>query len=418
MLAGSIAIVLIAFALVPGGGTAPHPWEATPPASRPPVSMPAPDDGDPLLGLRLTLIVDGLDEPVAASGPAGTDRLFVLERRGTVRLLEGGRLAPQPVIDLTDRVSVEGSLERGLVGIALHPGFDGNGRVFLSYTDTTTDLVVAEFRAMPDRSTFEADPVAELLRVEQPGLYHHGGTMVFGPDGHLWIGLGDGGGRGGPDPHGYGQDPDALQATLIRIDVDIPGEDADGNELAYAVPGDNPFVTEGGGAPEVWAFGVRNPWAFTFDEGLLYLADVGAESWEEINVVAIPRSRGANFGWSVFEGPECMQELLCDLPDAIDPVVAVPREGSCAIIGGPVYRGDAIPELSGRYFYGDYCFGWIRTLWFSDGRVVEHFDWSDQIAVENLLTNFAVDGHGEVYVLRLDGQVYRIDPVRRGDGIG
>jgi glucose/arabinose dehydrogenase len=419
LLAGLIALGLITFALVSDGGAEQHAWSSVLPARPPPRSIPAEtDSGGLLVGLQLTLVAEGLEEPVAAVGQAGTDRLFVLERRGTIRLLDRGRLVPRPVVDLTDRVSVEGSLERGLVGMALHPAFDANGRVFLSYTDATTDLVIAEFRAMPDRATFGADPIAELLRVEQPGLYHHGGTMHFGPDGYLWLGLGDGGGRGGPDPRWYGQNPATLQGTLVRIDVDTTGRDADGNTLAYAVPGGNPFVSGDGGAPEVWAFGLRNPWGFTFDEGLLYVADVGAEQWEEINVVSIERSAGANFGWSVFEGPECMQELLCDLPDTVDPVVAVPREGSCAIIGGPVYRGEAIPELSGRYFYGDYCFGWIRTLWFSGGRVVEHFDWSGQIAVENGLTNFAVDGHGEIYVLRLEGQVYRIDPVRRGDGIG
>jgi glucose/arabinose dehydrogenase len=162
----------------------------------------------------------------------------------------------------------------------------------------------------------------------------------------------------------------------------------------------------------VWAYGLRNPWAYTFDRGLLYIADVGAVDWEEVNILAIADSAGANFGWSVFEGPECMRELLCDLPDAVAPVVAIPREGSCAIIGGPVYRGSAIPELRGRYVYGDYCFGWIRTLRFDGERVVEHIDWRDQLQGVRLLTAFAVDLEGEVYVLSLDGRIHRIDPVR------
>lgn len=415
-----IAIALILAALVAGLGYAaaasfgwlpereepPPPWTLTP-DPRPPPELLGGDDGPPLRGLVLTPVAEGFEEPVAAVAEPGTGRMFVLERRGVVRLLTRSGVAPDPVLDLTDRVSIERSLERGLVGIALHPDYASNRRVFLSYTDTTTDLVVAEYRASDTGTSFGHEPVAELLRVEQPGLYHHGGTMLFGPDGYLWIGLGDGGGTGGPDPHGHAQDPATLKGTLTRIDVNRTVGD-----LPYGIPRDNPYLRDESAAPEVWAFGLRNPWSFAFDSDAIYIADVGDVTWEEINVLSRAASAGANFGWSIFEGPECMRGLLCDEIDAVEPIVTLPRERVCAVIGGPVYRGSAIPELHGHYFYGDYCFGWIRSILVSRGRVVEHLDWEPHLGARRQLNAFAVDEAGEVYAIFMSGDIFRIDPVR------
>jgi glucose/arabinose dehydrogenase len=361
--------------------------------------------------MTLTPVLDGLRLPTAGIAEPGTDRWYILEKEGWVRQVVGGVLQPQVVLDIEGRVWSEGEAgERGLVGIALHPGFERNRRVFLSYTDTAGDLVVVEHQASEDGAAFSEDPVAEILRVGQPGQYHHGGRLVFGPDGYLWIGLGDGGG-GGPDPHGHAQNPSVLLGSLLRIDIDAVRGMAGRSVRAYAIPPDNPFVGSGEGAPEVWAYGLRNPWGFSFDGGVLYIADVGDVTFEEINIMPTAESRGVNFGWGAFEGPLCIKPDHCDEIDSMPPILTLSRPGLCAVIGGPVYRGSAMPRLVGHFVYSDYCTGAIVTVKYEDGEVVEHLDWRNHTGPGYNITGLFEDGFGEIHAIERFGQILRLDPV-------
>jgi len=245
----------------------------------------------------------------------------------------------------------------------------------------------------------------EILRVEQAGPAHQGGTMRFDEYGHLWVGLGDGGFLEGdftwmPDPLGHGQDPHSLPGSLIRIDVD--------GAFPYAIPGDNPFVG-GGGAPEVWAYGLRNPWGLTFERELVLIADVGRGGWEEVNVVSLADGAGSNFGWSIMEGPECFQLETCDDRGLVPPELALPRPDLCAVIGGPVYRGAQIPEVAGQYFYADLCTGWVRSALVEGDRLGEQTVRIEAADSVPQVTAFFVDSEGEMYLLTLGGEIHRIE---------
>lgn len=412
LVAGALAVAAVTvFVLTADGGEGEQlePWELAAPLLPAPSSLQGIVNRPALRGLVATTVVTGLEEPSSAAAVPATNRFYVLEKPGRVRLVVNYQVHPDPVLDLTGELLIDE--ERGLVGIALHPEFALNGRAFLSFTDLENDLVIAEYHAVDGGTRFH--PLAtEVLRIAQPGRYHHGGTLRFGPDGYLWIGLGDGGGVGGQDPHGHGQNPATILGTLIRIDVDESETFEDGTARPYRVPPDNPFVGSDDGADEIWAYGFRNPWGFALDRDLLYVADVGHTTFEEINVLPIAQAAGANFGWSIFEGPECMQGPLCDVPDLVPPVLALDRERLCAVIGGPVYRGAAIPEIGGRYFFGDYCVGWVRSIRVANGVVVEYLDWSRHIPEKRQLSAFFTDGFGEMHLMYMDGTIIRIEPAR------
>lgn len=267
---------------------------------------------------------------------------------------------------------------------------------------------------MPDPSGAVVDPGSEtvLLRVEQAGAFHQGGTIRFGPDGYLWMSFGDGGGteqdpiRAGlmQDQLRHGQNPHSLQASVIRIDVDSGDP--------YSIPETNPFADGVAGAPEVWAHGLRNPWQVSFDGDTIFIADVGHVTWEEINVARLSAGGGINFGWSAWEGPDCYYEDLCAAVDNIVPAVAIARRDACALIGGFVYRGSAIPQLVGEYFYADHCTGWIRTARLSGRALTESRVLIEPIDGVPRLTSFAVDNDGELYVISMDGKIFRIEASR------
>ncbi len=340
------------------------------------------------VSLELVEVARGFQQPVLALSPPGDSRLFVVDQPGRIWVLGGD--APELFVDLRDEVVFGG--ERGLLGLAFHPDFAENGRLFVNYTGDGGATQVAELQSAPDGAS--ADPASRqlLLEISQPAGNHNGGMIAFGPDGYLWIATGDGGGSN--DRFGHGQRPDTLLGALLRIDVSVPGE--------YSIPADNPFVTEGG-APEVWSYGLRNPWRFTFDEEILFIADVGQNEFEEINRLEVDASRGGNFGWPVFEGFECFRGP-CDAADTIAPALVYGHNEGCSVTGGFVYRGSAIPELTGHYFYGDYCGGWVRSL-SPDGKT---FDWVDPRR-ERAITSFGRDAAGEVYVVVAGGTVYRIE---------
>jgi len=338
--------------------------------------------------LQLEPVVDGLARPVFLTHAGdGSGRLFVVEQAGRILILEQGGLLPQAFLNIRARVRAGG--ERGLLGLAFHPRFARNGRYFVNYTRADDGAtVVAEYRVSddPNRSR-RVERV--LLTVPQPFSNHNGGMIAFGPDGFLYIGLGDGGGGG--DPGNRAQDPGVLLGKILRIDV---------GERPYGIPEDNPFVA-GGGRPEIFALGLRNPWRFSFDRrnGRLLAGDVGQGRREEIDRIR----RGRNYGWRILEGTRCFQPSEdCERTGLEPPLTEYRhRRGRCSVTGGYVYRGRAFPELEGTYLFGDLCSGEIFGL--RQGRR------SILLDSELTIASFGEDEAGELYVLdHSGGAVHRI----------
>jgi len=371
-----------------------------PPVQPPPDPPPPPPPADGL-ALGLARVADGLAFPLHLTAPPGDPRLFVLEKGGRIRVLRDGTILPAPFLDVSAAVS--DGFEQGLLGLAFHPQYATNGRFFVHFTNTAGDTRLVAYRvsaADPD----VADPATAdtLLRVEQPFANHNGGMIAFGPDGMLYMALGDGGSGG--DPQGNGQDGGDLLGSLLRLDVSGPS--------GYAVPADNPFVGRGGVRPELWDLGLRNPWRFAFDRetGDLYIADVGQGDREEIDVAPATggrnAGRGRNYGWDLMEGRRCFES--CDTTGLTLPVLDYDHSGgACSVTGGYVYRGQAIPALRGTYFYADYCAGWVRSFRWSGGAVTEPREWA-ALAPGGAVPSFGEDAAGELYVLDAGGAVYRI----------
>ncbi len=377
-------------------------------------AIPAPtidviDPSADFVGLEATLVADGFARPADARAPIGDDRLFVVDQEGYVYVVRDGVTLDEPFLDLTDEVSFDNN-EQGLVTIEFHPRFHENRRFYVFYTDLDGDARLVEFTASesnPDRA--DPDSSRLVIEVEQPHVWHQSGSLSFGPDGYLWMSLGDGGFIG--DPNKNGQDPTNLLATIVRLDVDTE---------PYAIPPDNPFVgVETDEMREVWAYGVRNPWRITVDpvSRLLYIPDVGQEGFEEIDVVSIDEGAGSNFGWSITEGTACYfkeepVDPTCDTTGITMPLLEYGRSGGCAVVGGPVYRGASIPELHGSYFYADYCGGWIRSLTTDGIAVRDLVDWSPDLGRLGNITSLATDGNGELIVTTISGQIFRLDAIR------
>lgn len=351
----------------------------------------------PEVSIAATRIASGLDAPVYLTSPPGDDRLFVVEQTGAVRIIEDGTVLPQPFIDLGGQISTGG--ERGLLSLAFHPNYATNGYFYVNFTGTdgATEIVRFSVSADPDRAnTSSAYPI---LRVPQPRDNHNGGLIVFGPDGMLYIGMGDGGGSG--DPDGNGQNLATLHGAMLRIDVD--------GGAPYAIPADNPYVGNAEARPEIWAHGLRNPWRYSFDRaaGLLYVADVGQSQREEINVVAATQA-GINYGWNTMEGSLCYRPSSgCNTAGLTLPVHEYPTSNGCSITGGYVYRGAAMPELRGTYFYADYCTGRVFSLQYSGGTVSGHREWS--LGTLGRISSFGEDADGELYIVDRGGSIYRIE---------
>jgi len=339
-------------------------------------------------------VISGVTQPVdLTSAPDGSGRLFILEQPGLIRIAQSGSLLPEPFLDIRDRVVSSGT-EQGLLGIALHPDYAQNGFFYLNYTGARGDTVIARYNVSADNPD-QADAGSEmiLLGVEQPFGNHNGGGMVFGPDGFLYISLGDGGSAN--DPHGNGQSLDTLLGKLLRIDVD--GEDP------YAIPPDNPYVN-GDGREEIWAYGLRNPWRFSFDRltGDLYIADVGQNQWEEIDFQMAGEPGGANFGWDFREGSHPFKgQPPADL-ELIDPIFEYQHGLGCSVTGGYVYRGQALPEFHGIYLFSDYCSGRVWGLLRDAGGA-----WQSQELFQMGLTvsAFGEDAEGEIYMMDLAGGI-------------
>lgn len=354
-------------------------------------------DLPPLRGLALEALATGLDDPVSIAPATGIETTFVVERTGRVSTLRSA--GSQIVLDITARVGWENS-EQGFLGFAVHPSFPDDPRGFAVYTNVDEDVVVASFDWSP-AGFF--DPTSEqiILKVPQPHFYHQGGGITFGPYGYLWLSFGDGGGIG--DTYGNGQNPHTLNGTVVRIDVD--------SAQPYAIPPTNPFVGGSDGASEVWAFGLRNPWRITVDGDTIFIADVGQQGEEEINVAPISGG-GLNFGWPIMEGTVCYEADTCAGDALIPPALTIARERACAVIGGPVYRGVDIVELHGHYVFGDHCFGWMRSAPVAGGDLGLVVDWEPMLGDIGNITTFGLDHHGELIVATLDGEVFQIVAVR------
>ncbi len=362
---------------------------------------PAPEPLDPLLGLEVEVVADGLSQPVGVAHHGADDRLFVVQRGGLVRAIApDGTVADEPFLDVRDRIT-SGSIEQGLLGFAFHPDHPADPRVFAYFSVPGNDNHLVSYEVAPDGSRADTATEERLLVIDKhpERVRHNGGHVRFGPDGYLWVAVGD-----GAQASVNGQDPSTLLGTILRLDVD--------RGTPYAIPPDNPFV-DGGGAPEVYHYGLRNPWRFTIDpvDGLVYIADVGQETVEEINIVPI-EDAGLNFGWPILEGTLTFYGGEPD-GELTDPVRELFHEdGHCSITGGEVYRGTAIPEYTGHYFHGDWCRGLMETFRFVDGEVTDVQDLTEDLEVAQP-SSFGVDHDGEILIVDWGASaLLRIVPVR------
>lgn len=353
-------------------------------------------DEPPDTALTATLVVDGLVQPVHLTTPPGADGLFVVEQAGRIRIIRDGALLPTPFLDITSKVTSGG--EQGLLSLAFDPQYATNGRFYVDYTGAADATFIERYTVTADPDIADPASVELILTVPQPAENHNGGHLLFGPDGMLYIGMGDGGGVG--DPDGNGQDTGTLLGKVLRIDVS--------GEAPYTIPAGNPFDGSGAERAEIWAYGLRNPWRLAFDEptGLLYITDVGEDEFEEVNVVNADAA-GLNFGWNVAEGPGCFAAASCDLDGFVAPVHFYDHGGGrCSITGGSVYRGAAMPAMRGHYFFADLCADGLHSLRVVGGEATEHMQW-DVGAIGNV-SSFGTDDAGELYVTSLSGGIYRL----------
>lgn len=341
------------------------------------------------VGLALEVVADGFDQPVFVGSRPGDDRVFVLDQPGRVLAMgpDGGDRTT--ILDIRDQVAFSG--ERGLIGLA----FDTSDptRMFIHYSAAGTgETTIEEYRLSSGEAT--AEPVRTVLTVAQPAGNHNGGMIAFGPDGYLYIGLGDGGGSN--DQFRNGQNTDTLLGSIVRIDV---------SSDPYSIPPDNVFADGEGGAPEIWAYGLRNPWRFAFDGDRLFIADVGQGAVEEVTVVNA-RSVGLNLGWPIYEGDRCFAGP-CDSGGLTGPDFTYGHGPDCSITGGYVYRGSAIPDLVGAYFFGDYCSGRIHSFRIDAEGIFDIREWTDTIGALPELTSFGIGPEGELYATTAAGVIYR-----------
>jgi glucose/arabinose dehydrogenase len=343
------------------------------------------------------VVASGLDSPVGlVNAGDGSGRLFVVEKSGLIEIIKNGEVAPGPFLDIRDIVGSTGS-EQGLLGLAFDPQYQENGYFYVNYTDIQGNTVIARYSVTSfnaDRADAESEK--RLIYVDQPFANHNGGEMVFGPDGYLYIGLGDGGSGG--DPHGNGQSTNTLLGKILRIDVD--------HGDPYSVPVDNPFVN-GGGNLDIWAYGLRNPWRFSFDllTHDLYIGDVGQDMWEEIDFLLAGSPGGSNFGWNYMEGTHPYQSSPPAGLKLIPPVAEYSHNNGCSVTGGYVYRGKELPDWQGVYLYGDYCSGKVwGLLHMPDG------SWKNALLFETTarISSFGEDEAGEIYLVDISGTIYRL----------
>lgn len=346
---------------------------------------------------RLELFAGGLTHPLYVTAPDSDSRVFVVEQPGRIRIVKDKELLATPFLDITERVSYGG--ERGLFSVAFHPQYSKNGVFYVDYTDKKGDTHIERYNVTKNADVADPASAQLILKIVQPYANHNGGLLVFGPDGMLYVGMGDGGSGG--DPRANGQNKTTLLGKMLRLNVD--------HKDGYSIPEDNPFLHERGARPEIWALGLRNPWRFAFDReaGLLYVADVGQNKWEEVDILP-SKQGGLNLGWNRMEGAHCYKPAECDSEGLVTPAIEYGHQEGCSIIGGFVYRGKAIPALVGTYFYADYCLGWIRSFRFTDGKITNKQQYD--FGVSSNVLSFGEDSQHELYVCYENGKVYKLVP--------
>jgi glucose/arabinose dehydrogenase len=344
-------------------------------------------------GIALQQIASGLSRPVLVAAPPGDPRLFVVEQGGEIEIISGGVVQSTPFLD----IGVTCCGEQGLLGLAFHPQYASNGKFYVNYTIGSVSRI-SEFTVSSNPNLANPGSERVLLTVNQPFANHNGGMLMFDDAGYLLIAFGDGGSGG--DPDNRAENPNDLLGKLLRIDVNTTSP-----SRLYGIPASNPFVG-GGGAPEVFMLGLRNPWRFDIDGGLAYIGDVGQGAREEVTILPA-NAAGANLGWNTWEGTSCFQGP-CGTSGFVFPQVEYTHAAGCSVTGGQVYRGVSIPGLAGAYFYGDFCTGRIHSLVFEGGIVTKHTDRSGELGIVSQLSSFGYDAFGEVYVTSLTGQVFKI----------
>lgn len=375
----------------------PAPAATTAPAASPApaVTEPAPaPSGTQTIALK-PVVAGGLQRPTDLTH-AGDTRLFVVEQPGRIRLIENGQLLDRPFLDITGKVQNAGN-EQGLLGLAFHPDYATNGQFFVDYTRQPDGATVIERYTVSrnDANLADAASAHVILTIDQPEANHNGGQLQFGPDGFLYIGMGDGGGAG--DRHGAignAQNRQSLLGKLLRLDVT--------NQATYAVPADNPF------GDEIWAYGLRNPWRFAFDRatGDLYLADVGQNQYEEVDFQLAASPGGENYGWRIMEGLHCFNPPTgCDQTGLVLPVAEYSHADGCSITGGYVYRGTQYPQLNGQYFFADYCIG---TIWSLQRDAAGTWQMTERLSPNIRISSFGEGADGELYVIDHGGAVYQL----------
>lgn len=352
-----------------------------------------------LISLKLQTVTSDLSAPVFLTAPSGdADRLFVVEQGGTIKVLE--RMTGTTLGTFLTLTEITSGGEQGLLGLAFDPHYNTNGRFYVYYTDSSGAITIARFVTSATNPNI-ADPASQAILVSIPHptfRNHNGGMLAFGPDGCLYAGIGDGGSAG--DPNNHAQTLTSRLGKLLRIDP------ATGTVCTSGTL--NPFVS-GNGHPLVWSYGLRNPWRFSFDGDDLYVGDVGQGAREEINISTGPHAgRGLNYGWRLMEGSACFNPTSnCDPGTLTPPIVEYTHDkGACSVIGGYVYRGQAIPAIHGTYFYGDFCAGFVRSFRFRNGAATEQQNWP--LLVTPSISSFGQDGLGELYLTTLRGTVFRI----------
>jgi glucose/arabinose dehydrogenase len=353
-------------------------------------------------GIKLKLVASGFTAPVAFDCPKdGTKRLFICEQTGKIKIIKDGKVLPQPFLDVNSKLDGIGKVysEKGLLGIAFHPKFKTNGKFYIYYSAPNSNKeydhksVIAEYKAGTDPDVADANSAKIIIEINQPESNHNGGQLVFGPDGFLYIGLGDGGGAG--DKHGSygnGQNLQTILGKILRIDVD--------SKSPYAIPKDNPFVNNKNAQPEIWAYGLRNPWRFSFDKvsGKLFCADVGQDKWEEINII----EKGKNYGWRIMEGNHCYYPAGgCNQGGLELPVAEYSHSDGISVTGGYLYRGKNMPAMIGKYI----CADWKGNAFYMDetnGKWTLHKMPISGKTKNDLginVNSFGEDENGELYIL-------------------
>jgi glucose/arabinose dehydrogenase len=347
--------------------------------------------------LNLKLVSSGLVQPVAmAHAGDGSGRLFIVQQLGQIRIHDGRQLLPEPFLDISSLVAC--CTEQGLLGLAFHPNYKTNGFFYVYYTTLARSTRIVRYTVSSNPNVADPGSALVLLTISQPFSNHNGGQLAFGPEGHLWVGVGDGGGVG--DPFNNAQRGDTLLGKLLRINVD--------GTLPFAIPRDNPFLSNPTKRDEIWALGLRNPWRFSFDRltGDLFIADVGQNSWEEVSFEAVMNPGGRNYGWRQMEGTHCFNPASnCNNASLTLPILEYSHAEGCSVIGGHRYRGAEMPEHFGTYFFGDFCSG---RVWGATENGDGSWTRTELLDTTFSISTFGEDEAGELYLADLGGAIYQL----------